>query len=114
MRWPELLRFWLPAWLRDPEAFLREVDDAVARATVAEPVPSLAPDTQAPPVAAETEPVRPEAPPVPAQPTSRARARAKAQPAAGPADSPSPAATAAATSPAPAPAKRTRKKAGSA
>jgi hypothetical protein len=51
MRWSQLLRFWLPAWLRDREEFLRDVDEAVRRATEQE------------------QPVRPVPPgPVPAQP----------------------------------------------
>jgi hypothetical protein len=33
MSWPGLLRFWLPGWLRDKDSFLREVDDAVRRAS---------------------------------------------------------------------------------
>lgn len=68
MSWPVLLRFWLPAWLRDPEAFLREVDDAVTRARAA----------AEPPPTASGPAVRPDDPAPPAPPRPRSRARSKA------------------------------------
>ncbi|MGY0002482.1 DUF4011 domain-containing protein [Micromonospora sp. I033] len=37
MGWPEVVRFWLPAWIHDPSALLDRVDDAVARADAPEP-----------------------------------------------------------------------------
>ncbi|NYH41644.1 hypothetical protein HNR22_001371 [Micromonospora jinlongensis] len=43
MGWPEVVRFWLPAWIHDRSALLDRVDEAVTRAdaaTTAEPEPS--------------------------------------------------------------------------
>ncbi|MEU2169577.1 DUF4011 domain-containing protein [Micromonospora chersina] len=37
MGWPEVVRFWLPAWIHDRSALLDRVDDAVARADAPEP-----------------------------------------------------------------------------
>jgi hypothetical protein len=106
MGWPELLRFWLPAWLRDREAFLQQVDEAVARASAVAAAQVTAPPTPPPPspaptraeAEAETETAEPGSagPPKP-----RARPRAKAQRAASSTE-PAPAA--------PAPAKRSRRK----
>ncbi|MGC5307699.1 DUF4011 domain-containing protein [Micromonospora zamorensis] len=51
MGWPEVVRFWLPAWIHDRSALLERVDEAVTRAdapTTAEPGSSpvaAAPDT---------------------------------------------------------------------
>ncbi|MGC5290589.1 DUF4011 domain-containing protein [Micromonospora sp. DT231] len=51
MGWPEVVRFWLPAWIHDRSALLDRVDEAVTRAdaaATAEPEPSAvasAPDT---------------------------------------------------------------------
>ncbi|MEU8209408.1 DUF4011 domain-containing protein [Micromonospora sp. NPDC049044] len=42
MGWPEVVRFWLPAWIHDRSALLDRVDEAVTRAdaaTTAEPEP---------------------------------------------------------------------------
>jgi hypothetical protein len=36
MQWPQLLRFWLPAWIRDRAAFLDEVEEALRRAVETE------------------------------------------------------------------------------
>ncbi|MFG3604375.1 DUF4011 domain-containing protein [Micromonospora chersina] len=37
MGWPEVVRFWLPAWIHDRSALLDRVDDAVAKADAPEP-----------------------------------------------------------------------------
>lgn len=37
MGWPEVVRFWLPAWIHDRSALLDRVDEAVARADATEP-----------------------------------------------------------------------------
>ncbi|MEU5529321.1 DUF4011 domain-containing protein [Micromonospora chersina] len=37
MGWPEVVRFWLPAWIHDRTALLDRVDDAVAKADAPEP-----------------------------------------------------------------------------
>ncbi|GGO31802.1 DUF4011 domain-containing protein [Micromonospora parathelypteridis] len=45
MGWPEVVRFWLPAWIHDRSALLDRVDDAVTRAeapATAEPEPESA------------------------------------------------------------------------
>jgi hypothetical protein len=109
MGWPELLRFWLPAWLRDREAFLREVDAAVERATAAaaseaalRPAQIVGPVEPDPETVRTTEPAPTAAPGSSVAPKPRARPRAKAQPAAA-----SPEAT---TEPTAAPAKRARRK----
>lgn len=36
MGWPEVVRFWLPAWIHDRSALLQRVDEAIARADAAE------------------------------------------------------------------------------
>ncbi|MFE9959178.1 DUF4011 domain-containing protein [Micromonospora sp. NPDC005299] len=37
MGWPEVVRFWLPAWIHDRSALLGRVDDAIAKADAPEP-----------------------------------------------------------------------------
>jgi hypothetical protein len=60
MGWPGLVRFWLPAWLRDRESFLGEVDDAVRLATAKEQeqeqAPAIQPAEQPVPAEPPTEP----------------------------------------------------------
>jgi hypothetical protein len=45
MGWPEVVRFWLPSWIRDRTALLERVDAAIARASTA---PDPAVDTAEP------------------------------------------------------------------
>ncbi|MBY8870477.1 DUF4011 domain-containing protein [Micromonospora sp. PLK6-60] len=62
MGWPEVVRFWLPAWIHDRSALLDRVDEAVARADASEPaasaasvVPHEGPELPAPRAAADDE-----------------------------------------------------------
>ncbi|MEU4641055.1 DUF4011 domain-containing protein [Micromonospora sp. NPDC023814] len=52
MGWPEVVRFWLPAWIHDRSALLQQVDEAIARADAAdaavpEPTEAVAPHAEA-------------------------------------------------------------------
>ncbi|MFI7492722.1 DUF4011 domain-containing protein [Micromonospora echinaurantiaca] len=65
MGWPEVVRFWLPAWIHDRSALVQRVDEAIARAEAAqvaasEPTESAAPgnavDLPSPRAGEEAEP----------------------------------------------------------
>ncbi|MFF5180667.1 DUF4011 domain-containing protein [Micromonospora sp. NPDC000316] len=50
MGWPEVVRFWLPAWIHDRSAMLDRVDEAVTRAETPAPAePQPEPSAAAPP-----------------------------------------------------------------
>ncbi|WP_371409116.1 DUF4011 domain-containing protein [Micromonospora zamorensis] len=53
MGWPEVVRFWLPAWIHDRSALLDRVDEAVTRAAA----PATEPEPESSPVAVAPEAV---------------------------------------------------------
>ncbi|WBC08350.1 DUF4011 domain-containing protein [Micromonospora sp. WMMA1947] len=61
MGWPEVVRFWLPAWIHDRAALLDRVDEAVERADA----PRSEPPRDAPEVPAPRAPEPPDPPVVP-------------------------------------------------